>query len=395
MKTNTHLNLEQRNTIQLLLGYNKTFTEIGNSIGKDRTTISKEIKNNRYSKYGYSNTNTSYCPKLDKKPYICNFCTSKGGCKKNVLYYNAKIADEKYNLTLKVSRRGVNVSPYVVDEIEQSIVPLIKHKKQSINQVYANHSDVLYFSKTTFYKYVNDGILSLTNLDLPKKVKYKERKNKNEQKERRKLAILKGRSYEDFLLFKTNHPSMNIIEMDTVIGTIDSKKVLLTLLIRKTNFMLIFLIDNKTKSSVNKVFDFLKEQLGIKLYSNIFRIVLTDNGCEFFDPKHIEYDYTTGKKKCNLFYCEPYSSWQKGSIEKNHEYIRKVFTKGTEFDNMTQKQIKRLENNINNVPRVKLNNQTPYELTKKIYPELIEKLNCLYISPDNVTLNQKEIKGDK
>lgn len=50
---------------------------------------------------------------------------------------------------------------------------MIKDKKQSVNQVYTNHPDILPFTKTTFYTYVNNGIINLTNLDLPRKVKYK------------------------------------------------------------------------------------------------------------------------------------------------------------------------------------------------------------------------------
>jgi len=159
---------------------------------------------------------------------------------------------------------------------------------------------------------------------------------------------------------------MNIVEMDTVEGTKTSSKVLLTLIIKKTRFMLIFLLDKKNVTSVNEVFNNLKKQLGIKLYAKVFRIILTDNGTEFFNPLGIEYDYESDKKVCNLFYCEPYSSWQKGTIEKNHTYIRRVFSKGTSFEMLSDKTIKRLENNINNIPRVELDNKTPYELTQKI-----------------------------
>ena len=113
----------------------------------------------------------------------------------------------------------------------------------------------------------------------------------------------------------------------------------------------------------------------------------------FFDPLHIEYDYNTTSKKTNVFYCKPYSSWQKGTIEKNHEFIRKIFPKGTSFDNMTKKQIQKLEDTINNIPRDSLNGKTPFELTLKKYPELIKSLNCSYIAPDEVCLTKKAILG--
>ena len=151
--------------------------------------------------------------------------------------------------------------------------------------------------------------------------------------------------------------------------------------------MLIRLMDKKNIVSVNKEFDTLKSKLGIDLYKGVFNIILTDNGSEFFDPLHMELDYNTGEKISNVFYCQPYSSWQKGCIEKNHEYIRKVFPKGTSFDDISDDTIYKLENTINNIPRKKIDGKSPYQLTKELYPELIRKLNCYYIKSDDINLN--------
>lgn len=395
---------EQRETIEYMIGKKYSFTSIGKIINKDRTTISKEIKRNRYLKsYFYDafdakgiNEAIKKCPKLQEKPYVCNTCPSKNKCNKHKLYYNASIAQKHYEETLVTSRKGIDITPEIIDEIEHAIVPLIKDKKQSVNQVYSNHSDILYFSKVTFYKYVNIGVFSLKNIDLPKKVIYKPRKKKDELEEKqykRKLSLLKGRTYNDYLNFVLKHPNMNICEMDTVEGNKESIKVLLTIIIKDTKFMLIRLLDKKNVQSVNYQFNLFKKKLGIKLYSKVFRIVLTDNGSEFFDPLHIEYDYETGVKKTNVFYCKPYSSWQKGTIEKNHKYIRDIFPKGTSFDDMTTEQIQKLEDTINNIPRDSLDGKTPYELTLKKYPELIKSLNCSYIAPDDVCLTKKAILG--
>ena len=250
----------------------------------------------------------------------------------------------------------------------------------------------MYFCKTTFYKYVDLGVLSLCNLDLPKKVKYKQRKTEKNTDYKRKHALLKGRTYEDYLEFTNKHTRMNINEMDTVEG-IQGGKVFLTILIRDTKFMFIRLLDKKNVACVNKEIDDLKKLLGIKLFSKVFRIVLTDNGSEFLDPLHIEIDYDTGKKTCNVFYCQPYSSYQKAHIERNHEYIRRVFPKGVSFNDLTKEQVQRLETTINNIPRDKFDGQTPYELTKKKYPELIKKLNYQYIKPDDVSLTIESILG--
>ena len=240
---------------------------------------------------------------LEQRPYVCNQCKFKNKCNKHKLYYNAINAQGNFEEKQFEARTGVNISHETIDQIEHIIVPLIKNKKQSINQVYANHSDILYFSKSTFYNYIHDGILSLSDIDLPKKVIYKERKEKNQNRDyKRRLALLKCREYSDYINFVKEHPKMNICQMDTVVGNKESHKCLLTLIIVKTNFMIIRLLDSKTMENVDFEIKKIKEKLGIKLFSKVFRIVLTDNGTEFFKPKNIEIEINSGNKTCKVFY---------------------------------------------------------------------------------------------
>ena len=186
MTNQEHLTKEQRNVIQYLINQGKTFTYISESIGKDRTTISKEIKRNRYIKSKFYSEfdkkgitkSIDGCDKLKKTPYVCNNCKNLRYCGNHHIFYNSNLAQKNYENNLKNSRTGVNISYEQINEIENIIVPLIKNKKQSVNQVYSNHSDILPFSKVSFYNYVNNGVISLTNYDLPKKVKYKKRKKK-------------------------------------------------------------------------------------------------------------------------------------------------------------------------------------------------------------------------
>ena len=105
----------------------------------------------------------------------------------------------------------------------------------------------------------------------------------------------------------------------------------------------------------------------------------------------IEYDLDNGEKLCSLYYCHPNSPEEKSELEKNHEYIRYVLPKGTSFEDLTVEDIKRLEDNINNIPRDILGGDTPYNLTKEKFPTLIEKLESNYIAPDDVSLNKKDI----
>ena len=405
MTTYNQLSVEQRDIIQTLISQNKSFTYISNVINKDRTTISKEIKRNRYIKSNFYEpfdqkgikSAVEKCSILSKPPYVCNNCSKKAACVKHHLYYNSSVAHKHYLEVLKSSREGIDTKEEVLDEIEHIIVPLIKINKQSVNQVFINHKDILSMSKATFYRYVNQGVLSLTNIDLPKKVKYKKRKKKNSKKNeyKRDISILENRRYEDYLNFVSKHPKMSKVQLDTVIGKTLNKKVLLTMYLVDTHFMLIFLLDKKTSKHVTEVFKTLKRDISIDLYRKIFRIILTDNGPEFYNPYEMEIDYNTCKKVCNVFYCKPYSSWQKHEIEVNHEYIRRVLPKGSNFSSLTEEQVKRLQDNINAIPRESLDGKTPFDLTKQRYPYFIKALKCKYIEPDKVSLNKDDILEDK
>ena len=101
---------------------------------------------------------------------------------------------------------------------------------------------------------------------------------------RQDISILENRRYEDYLNFVSKHPKMSKVQLDTVIGKTSNKKVLLTMYLVDTHFMLIFLLDTKTSKNVTEVFKTLKRDISVDLYRKIFRIILTDNGSEFYNP---------------------------------------------------------------------------------------------------------------
>lgn len=178
--------------------------------------------------------------------------------------------------------------------------------------------------------------------------------------------------------------------MDTVIGTKGGKggKCFLTLLFRQFNFMLIYLLPYKQTKYVIKVFNDLKVLLGIDEFKRLFEVILTDNGVEFSDPESIEFDLNTGEKICSLFYCDPSCSWQKGSIEKNHEYIIYILPKGTSFASLTQEDCYLIASHINSVPRLSLNNNSPYDSALLfIGQNNIEKFKIKKIDYDDIDLS--------
>ena len=157
--------------------------------------------------------------------------------------------------------------------------------------------------------------------------------------------------------------------------------------------MLIYLLPYKQAKYVNTVFNILKKKLGIQEFKRLFEVILTDNGSEFFNPISIEVDYETGEVLSHVFYCDPYCSYQKGSIEKNHEYIRYILPKYSSFNNLTQENCDLIASHINSTSRTILNNKTPYEAVQTLISvDIINKLNIKLISPEHVNLSLSLLK---
>ena len=152
--------------------------------------------------------------------------------------------------------------------------------------------------------------------------------------------------------------------------------------------MLIYLLPYKQSKYVINVFNNLKEILGINEFKRLFEVILTDNGTEFSDPESIEIDLNSGEKVVNLFYCDPSCSWQKGSIEKNHEYIRYILPKSTSFAGLTQDDCFKIASHINSTPRLSLNNNSPYDSALLfIGKDNIDKFNIKKINNDDIDLS--------
>lgn len=245
-------------------------------------------------------------------------------------------------------------------------------------------------SKVTLYNYLDKNCFSVGPLDLPRKVKLKKRKSQKKT-EPRKTKARNGRTYEDFKLFVEEHPELPIVEMDTVEGK-KGGKVLLTLLFRSSRLMLAFILNSKTQNEVLKVFNYLESILGNDLFEKTFPIILTDNGTEFCAPLDLEFN-SEGIGRTRIFYCNPTASYQKGMIEKNHEFIRYVIPKGTTMDNFTQNDITKMINHINSLARESLNWNAPYDLAKLLLKkDVLKKLNLQKITPKEIQLNTKLLK---
>lgn len=390
-----HLKFEDRYVIQEFLNFGYSFTAIGNRIDKDRRTVSKEVYKHRFLKSG-SNKLKLDCPKTQKPPYVCNGCKNKDTCKQNKYLYNASVAQNEYEKTLRQERSGLHISNESIAAINDTIAPLMIHKHHSVNHVYAAHPELLPMSKSTFYRYIDLGILNVRNIDLQRRVRYRVKKEYDyERSKPNDKGIKLGRFYRDFQDYMEHNPLASIVEMDTVIGTQGGKggKCFLTLLFRNYNLMLIRVLPYKKSEYVTQTFEILKGLLGEFEFSRLFEVILTDNGTEFSDPESIEISTKTGERLSFVFYCDPNCSWQKGSIEKNHEYIRYVLPKGTSFAGISQEDANLLASHINSVPRLCLNNQSPYEASLGfIGKHNMDLLGIQRINNDDIDLSIRLLK---
>lgn len=395
-----HLSYEDRKNIEDGLNENKSINQISKEINRSHSSILREIdRNKKYSEpSAWNNYKINHpdldlsCERLKHSPYVCNGCKSRSGCRKVRWTYYAREADNSYKEVKSEARKGINLTPEEVYKINSVLTPLIK-KGQTINHLYINHPDILDFSKPSFYNYVNNGVFEFGPLDFPRIVKYKKRKNSNKRRTRKEREILIGRTYDDFIEYISNNPDMNIVEMDTVEGLKDENDCFLTLLWRKSKFMLIFKLENQTTEEVSRIFNILQTLIPYDDYKRLFEVILTDNGHEFFDVLNIECMHSTGEQVTKLFFCDPHMSCQKGMIEKNHEFIRYILPKGSSFKNITQEDCDLFMNNINSLCRDSLNGKSPYEAMLFLCDEYVLKsLNCYYIKPDEVILNDSLLK---
>ena len=395
-----HLSYEDRKNIEDGLNENKSINQISKEISRNHSTILREIdRNKKYSEpSSWNNYKINHpdldlsCERLKHSPHVCNGCKSRSGCRKIRWTYYARETQRAYDELIKSCRQGINLTPEEVHTINEVITPLIK-KGQTTNHLYINHPDILDFSKSSFYRYINDGVFEFGPLDFPRIVKYKKRKNSSNRRTRKEREILINRKYTDFIEFISNNPDSNIVEMDTVEGLKNENDCFLTLLWRKSKFMLIFKLESQTTDEVTRIFEILQNLIPLDIYKDLFQVILTDNGHEFFDVNNIECIHSTGEYVTHLFFCNPHASCQKGMIEKNHEFIRYILPKGSSFKNINQEDCNLIMNNINSLCRDSLNGKSPYEAMLFLCDEyILKKLGCHFIKSDEVNLTYDLLK---
>lgn len=392
-----HLTLDKRIKIEKGIEEGKNFSKIAEDISKSYKTVSNEIKRNRNIEHCLSWVGKyKTCEKTSKPPYVCNACPSRKGCRKTRYYYYAVDAQGKYEQLRHDARTGIDMTSTEFKDLN-AIVSKEIGQGHSFAMIIRNHKNEFSVGERTLYNYVEKGYLDIINLDLPRKVRYKKRRQK-QTTTTKDTKIRVNRTYEDFKdyvkHYNDNNFNINIVEMDTVEG-IKGESLLLTLLWRQANFMLAFKIENKEAETVSKIFNYLKDLLGYEQFHMLFPIILTDNGVEFSKPDVIEFN-GHHVYKTKLFYCDPGASGQKGKIENNHEYIRRYIPKKTSFNDYTQDEINLMLNHINSVKRDSLQGNNPYTLMKEFLPqEIIDLFDIEEIKQQDIILKDSLFDNKK
>lgn len=414
-----HLTESHRIKIEHYLNENYSYRKIAELLNVNVSTISREVKRNirtysisnhmvvvecihkdnceRLKGSSKSKMCSINCPDYELRKcdrfstknakHVCNSCPNNAKCKLARKKYIANVANNKYELRI-ISRPKIRITQEQFDFINKLFSEKMT-KGQSISVIYQNHKDEIMISENTVRNYLKRGLLKSNQLDM-----IRPRFTANKSVKRRVIKnvnLLNGRTYEDYINY-TKEKDIFIVQLDTVVGKLVDNKKILTIHWPSFHFQIGILLEKLSPSFVNNALMELKNKLGLETYKILFQVILTDNGIEFSLLDEIEND-ENGELITKVFFCDPYKSSQKGSCERNHEFIRYVLPKGVSFDNLNQKDVDLIFSHINSTPRNSLGFKTPFELFKTAFGiEVLRILNINEINKDDVHLKPKLIK---
>lgn len=323
MRTFKQLTFNDRLRIEVLLKAKHTPKEIADILHVHISTIYREIKRGRFEALNSDLTTEER--------------------------YSPDIAQDKKNENLAAKGADLKIGneQAFADRIEEIIINDGYSPAAALAKIKEEGYDFA-VCVTTLYSYIDKGIfLHLTNKVLPVKRKGEKRVYRKTTQKR----ASKGESIENRPKEIDSREEFGHWEMDTVVGARGvSKKSLLVLTERKTRKEIIILLKEHTAAAVVKALDKLERKLG-KKFREIFKSITVDNGSEFADYQGMERSRRSKKKRTTIYYCHPYSSWERGSNENQNKLVRRHIPKGFNFDNKTQGQIDNIAEWINNYPR--------------------------------------------
>ena len=316
-----HLSKTQRNQLEMLLKANVRKNEIADYLGVNLSTIYREMKRG-----AYLHRNTDWT---------------------ETIRYSADKAEIKYRQMLREKGSQIKLgNDYEYAEylerkiIEEKLSPKAVLGHIKMQRIQFNTT----ISVNTLYSYIRKGYFS--ELEMKHLPKGNQKKKKEHVRVNKKAP--KGTSIEKRPIEILERLSFGHWEMDCVCGP--TKQSLLVLTERLTRKEIIIQIATQSTQEVVKSLNRLEHRYGRK-FKSIFRTITVDNGTEFSNCQGIEKSIYGKGNRTKVYYCHPYSSWERGSNERINREIRRLIPKGTNLAQFTEKQIQAVEEWVNNYPR--------------------------------------------
>ena len=417
---NLHLTVQERIIIEKGIENGSTKAAIALTIGKDKSTVGKEIKKHRElvhkSSYKINCANMKNCShnhvcdncadfkpftcnRRDRSPGACNGCSKYTHCRYDKYRYKADFSHKKYREDLVDSRTGINMSYEECKAMADIIVPLIE-AGHSPYHIVTNHPE-LNISEKTLYNYIENGIFrEFGPLDIDLRIKTKRKitkKASNKYKKREDKKYLNGRTYDDFINYTAENKNLSVVEMDTVYNNGSTGPFMQTFKFLDYSFMFIVYQEEKTAKSMVEGVDFLEKILGEDLFSEEVTIIKTDRGSEFCDAEGFEKEENESRRT-RIFYCDPMASGQKGSLENNHKEIRYICPKENDLKDLglnSQEKANLIVSHINSQSKEHLKGKSPLEVMEFMNPALYQKFKDFgieRINKDNIVLKPYLLK---
>ncbi len=351
----SHLTLEERRIILKGIINGSTKAAIAKTIGKDKSTIGKEIKAHRvlvkkcplplecsaYRKCSFDRQCKTDCPgyvpfrcsRRDRSPGACNGCSNRSRCRFDKYEYNPEKAQAVYRETLVDSRAGVNLTSKEAKAMADIIGPLLR-QGLSPYQILQAHPELGVCEKT-IYNYIESDVFhevaGITVMDLRRQVSRKPPKSKAATyKKRQDRRFLQGRTYRDYNTYIAENPDVFVTQMDTVYNDESHGPFIQTFKFVKAGLLFALLHEEKTASAMLFGVCLLEEILGPQLFHKYVHVLLTDRGSEFSAAQDME-TAVDGSRRTRVFFCDPMQSGQKGTLESKHVQLRYILPKHTDL----------------------------------------------------------------
>lgn len=339
-----HLTRDDRIRMETMLNSKHSVKEIADYLGVHRSTIYREYNRGKYV-------------------HTLSDLTEEER-------YSSDLGQQKHDWGMQAKGRSLKIGKD--RELAECIEDKIVNEKYSPEAALAAlDQDSRAFKTTisvrTLYRYIDNGLfLKLTNKDLPIKGKRKEHCKKVRVRKRDSAGESIERRPEEV----ENRETFGHWEMDTVKGKRGvTKSCMLVLTERKTRDEIVVKLKDQGAASVVEALDRIEKKWG-DLFTKVFRSITVDNGVEFADYKGLERSVRGPERRTYVFYCHPYSSWERGSNENNNRLIRRHIPKGEDFDEKTDRDIEYIEQWINSYPR----RIHGYKSAGELFEEEIRKL---------------------